>query len=553
MGGDRDWWRDNILFPLATAARKGDLSEAVAHDLFTEASTAAGGDTSQNDSQWRSTIDTPLTGGERSLGSLYHAATATGWVEGGAGVVSATAAVQDGAGESEQDGTPAGALSLPDTGGAGGKSGRRKVTLAGLVCTLTQADIGCSFNERSGRFEVCIPDGLRWQGRAGECEPLDDATVRQLALKLSENGIEVTDLMLGNALKGIGDQHAYDPVKEYFAGVRGTWDGVGRIDKWLTSYAGADDTPFVRGAGVHFLVGAVKRTFQPGAKHDEVLALIGGQGAGKSTLGRKLTTIGGKEYFSDADVMGCEAREVLEKTAGALIHEFGEVKIAGKEGNKVKDLLSRASDKARMAYGREETDRPRRFVFIATGNNPEFLTDVTGNRRWHVVEVCTQHNAKGQAEIDLDGLATDRAQIWAEAVGEYDRRRATGRLGFDKSLWGAAADAAAKARVTDPWEELLPQIAYGPPGRWTDLACEAPVKGMMGQFTPVMFIGSTGLLAQVAAGQPGGDSRANAMRLSKAARAVGWVANRRRVDGLPVSGFLVPPQEVFEVFEDAPP
>lgn len=536
--GGRDWWRDNILFPLATAVRNGELPEAVAYDLFTEASAGAGGDTSKNDSQWRSTIDAPLTGGERSLGSLYHAAKAAGWVE-SSGMV--------------QSDSQIGALSLPDTGGAGGKRGSRRVALASLVGALTHADIGCSFNERIGKFEVCIPDGLRWQGRAGECEPLDDATVRQLALKLSENGIEVTDLMLGNALKTIGDQHAYDPVKEYFVGVRGTWDGVKRIDTWLTTYAGADDKPLVRGVGVHFLVGAVKRTFQPGVQHDEVLTLIGGQGAGKSTLGRVLATIRGKAYFSDADVMGQAAREVLELTSGSLIHEFGEVKLTGKDGSKAKDLLSRTSDKGRRAFAHFEVDTPRRFVFLATGNNPVFLTDVTGNRRWHVVEVCTQPNAKGQAAIDLDGLANDRDQIWAEAVEEYHRRRANGRLGFDDELWEAAAEAASKARVTDPWEELLPQIAYGTPGRWTVLTCEAPVKGMMGAFTPVMFIGSTGLLAQVATGHPGGDSRANAMRLAKAAKAVGWVTNRRRVDGLPVSGFLVPPQRAFDGGEDAPP
>ena len=38
----------------------------------------------------------------------------------------------------------------------------------------------------------------------------------------------------------------------------------------------------------HFLLGAIRRVFMPGSKYEEMLCLVGGQGAGKSTFFRLL-------------------------------------------------------------------------------------------------------------------------------------------------------------------------------------------------------------------------------------------------------------------------
>ena len=47
----------------------------------------------------------------------------------------------------------------------------------------------------------------------------------------------------------------------------------------------------------HFLLGAIRRVFRPGSKYEEMLCLVGGQGAGKSTFFRLLAIR--DEWFSD--------------------------------------------------------------------------------------------------------------------------------------------------------------------------------------------------------------------------------------------------------------
>ena len=47
----------------------------------------------------------------------------------------------------------------------------------------------------------------------------------------------------------------------------------------------------------HFLLGAIRRVFHPGSKYEELLCLVGGQGAGKSTFFRFLAIQ--DEWFSD--------------------------------------------------------------------------------------------------------------------------------------------------------------------------------------------------------------------------------------------------------------
>jgi predicted P-loop ATPase len=82
-------------------------------------------------------------------------------------------------------------------------------------------------------------------------------------------------------------------VKAYLQGL--LWDGVERLDRWLSTYLGAEDTDYSRAVGSRWLISAVARIFQPGAKADCCLILEGPQGIRKSTA---LRTIAG-EYFTD--------------------------------------------------------------------------------------------------------------------------------------------------------------------------------------------------------------------------------------------------------------
>jgi hypothetical protein len=238
-------------------------------------------------------------------------------------------------------------------------------------------------------------------------------------------------------------KHTFDPVREYLDGLK--WDGVPRIDGWLTKYCHADDTPLHRAYGRKWFVAGVRRVRQPGCKFDEMLTLEGEQGQGKSTLFKILA--GGDENFSDAEIIGADKKEQQELVQGVWIYEIGELEGMSKHDvTSVKLFLSKTYDRARPAYGRNRVDRPRRNIFGGTTNDNKYLRDTTGNRRIWSVDLC------GKGLIDLAGIEGDRDQLWAEAAFI----EATGEtLTLPPTLWGVAS-IEQQARLThDPWEDVI--------------------------------------------------------------------------------------------------
>ena len=78
------------------------------------------------------------------------------------------------------------------------------------------------------------------------------------------------------------DVYKRQPIQDVLNGL--VWDGTPRIRSCLHHFLGADESDYVEEMLKHFLLGAIRRVFSPGCKYEEMLCLVGGQGAGKSSL-----------------------------------------------------------------------------------------------------------------------------------------------------------------------------------------------------------------------------------------------------------------------------
>lgn len=326
-------------------------------------------------------------------------------------------------------------------------------------------------------------------------ERLNDESIDDTVLQLRKHLKVRLDFDPGekhtfDAVRLLALENGYDPIRDYLDGL--VWDGVLRLDAWLSIYLGAEDTPLNRAIGRTTLIGAVRRVRRPGSKFDSMLILESAQGRGKSTALHILA--GGDDNFTDQYDFRLPYKDMQEILTGKWIVEAPEMNGLGRaDVQKAKQDLSRTHDRARPAFGRTVEDVPRRCVLIGTTNDSEYLRDQTGNRRFLPVETGT---------IDLDALRADRDQLWAEAAAA---EAVAGLLiTIPPELWDVAAERQASRVVVDPWQDILEE------------GLERQAKVANGE----LRIKSADIFPRIL--QPNGVRTANPKRVADVMRRLGW-------------------------------
>ena len=164
---------------------------------------------------------------------------------------------------------------------------------------------------------VDIVQDLGWRRNTSA---LTDTDVKYLLLYFEQNYGLTSEKKMTTALSIVANENCYHPIQDVLNSL--VWDGTPRIRSCLHHFLGADESDYVEEMLKHFLLGAIRRVFRPGSKYEEMLCLVGGQGAGKSTFFRLLAIR--DEWFSD-DLKKLDDDRVFQKLQGHWIIEMSEM------------------------------------------------------------------------------------------------------------------------------------------------------------------------------------------------------------------------------------
>jgi predicted P-loop ATPase len=139
-----------------------------------------------------------------------------------------------------------------------------------------------------------------------------------------------------------------------------------------------------------WLVGMVAAWVDESVVNNVILVLIGEQGSYKTTWFNYLLPPELKQYFytkTNANRMGRDDLLTLAQYGLVCCEELDTMKPA--ELNQLKAAVTMPSIDERAAYAHFHEHRQHIASFCGTGNNPQFLSDPTGNRRWLPFEVAS--------------------------------------------------------------------------------------------------------------------------------------------------------------------
>jgi predicted P-loop ATPase len=191
------------------------------------------------------------------------------------------------------------------------------------------------------------------------------------------------------------------------------------------------------------------RLISPGCQADSIVVLIGGQGLGKT---RGLNAIA-PEICGARTVREITINELLSPDSsaramrGTIVANMDEMRsVSKKEAADVKAALSRSVESYIPKYLESRATFGRVGLIFGTGNEREILDDITGHRRYLMLEVMQR--------VDIEWLEANMNQLWAQGAAEY---RASG-IAWEKAS-ELSPNVAQTFEVTDVWHEHVAAFA----------------------------------------------------------------------------------------------
>ena len=252
---------------------------------------------------------------------------------------------------------------------------------------------------------------------AGHWQRLTDHTENSLWCAMQHSGMAV-NLNELHTLLGSDFVKEYHPLKQYLDGLP-PWDGKTDYISQLAAMVHVKGrTPF---ADIlkRWLVSMIAAALNETVVNQVILTLIGRQGSYKTSFMQHILPPVLSEYYTTKSNSNRMTKDDLFTMTENLIVNLEEIDtMPPSELNQLKAMVTQRYVDERRAYGRNKVHLPHVASFVATGNNLQFLTDDTGNRRWLPFEV-ESIDSPWEADIPYEGIYSQTYALYQDVNFRY--------------------------------------------------------------------------------------------------------------------------------------
>lgn len=284
-----------------------------------------------------------------------------------------------------------------------------------------------------------IADAYTDRPEASAChwQRLTDHIENSLWCAMQHHGMAV-NLNELHTLLGSDFVKEYHPLKEYLDGLP-PWDGETNYIDRLAAMVHVKESPHsplqqdksrerndlsetpVRFADIlkRWMVSMIAAALNETVVNQVILTLIGRQGSYKTSFMQHILPPVLSEYYTTKSNSSHMTKDDLFTMTENLVINLEEIDtMPPSELNQLKAMVTQRYVDERRAYGRNKVHLPHVASFVATGNNLQFLTDDTGNRRWLPFEV-EDIDSPWEADIPYEGIYSQTYALYQDVNFRY--------------------------------------------------------------------------------------------------------------------------------------
>ncbi len=257
-------------------------------------------------------------------------------------------------------------------------------------------------------------------------EPITDRTVNSLWSRMSET----QRVFPGDLYRVIESDYVpdYNPFVDFLEALPALEAlqrdvmPVTKLAQSVTVTGGDDEQERFERYLRKWLVGMVAAWVNPTVVNNVILVLIGEQGAYKTTWFQYLLPPALRSYFytkTNANRMQRDDMLTLAQYGLICCEELDTMRPS--ELNQLKAVVTMQAIDERAAYAHYKEQRPHIASFCGTGNNIQFLSDPTGNRRWLPFEIESIRSPR-EFPFDYEGIYAEAYTLYRQGFQHWFSR-----------------------------------------------------------------------------------------------------------------------------------